>query len=305
MSRRTAPQVCAACGAEPRRALRLRNGSWLLRCPRCLLGWWDWLAFEPAHFYDREYFQSAGSDKGYDDYAALEAGLRRTSRARLKRIARLHARRTAPDAGRPSLLDLGCGTGCFLDQAQRAGWDVEGIEVSEYAASVAQRRGMDVRCQTIETAAIETNRYDCVTLWDTLEHLRDPVGVITSAAAALRPGGVLALSTGDITSLCARLSGPRWHLFNLPEHLFFFSPESLRRILQRAGCRVATMTRETYWATPSYLMERLAKSARRRRRLPGLGTAELLLPATLLDVLGVYALRSPVDAACPAASRGL
>jgi SAM-dependent methyltransferase len=286
-----APQVCIACGHAPRPTFRLSNGAWLLRCPRCLLGWWAWPPFDPGAFYDQDYFQSGAQPKGYDDYAGLEAGVARTALGRLRRIARFAPPRVGD---RRRLLEIGCGPGVFLASARDAGWEAAGVEVSAYAADQARRRGFDVICQPIEELQLATAAYDCVALWDVIEHLRDPVGVLDAAARALRPGGVLALSTGDVTALCARLSGPRWHLYSIPEHLYFFSPSALTRLLARSGCRVVRITREVYWAPVTYLCERLQKSlgwpasaARRIARLRG-----WVLPATLGDVLGVYAVRN-------------
>ncbi len=293
MKHLAAPRTCPACNRTPRCALRLTNGEWLLQCPRCLLAWWDWPAFEPAALYDESYFRGAGTSKGYDDYAALEPGLRRTARARLRRIARLLG---DPPVGR-RLLELGCGTGVFLSEARDAGWEVAGVEVSAYAADQASARGLHVLAQAVEESVLPTCHYDCIALWDVLEHLREPAGVLRTLAGALRPGGVLALSTGDVTSLCARLCGMHWHLFNVPEHLFFYSPRALRTLLHRAGCRVADVTREWLWLPSRYLAERLRKTA----GLPaGCATAAVRLadrrglaavPVTLLDVLGVYAVR--------------
>lgn len=303
----SAPGRCIACGGAPHVALRLTNGRPLLQCSRCRLGWWDWPPFDPAAFYDEGYFQSATVARGYDDYAALTGGLRRTARARLRRIER--GRTHLPGAPPPRLLEIGCGPGVFLDVAAAAGWQVEGIEVSAYAAEQARQRGHNVRCGPVETRLLPVAAYDCVALWDVLEHLRDPAGVLRAAARSLRFGGVLALSTGDVTSLCARLSGARWHLFNLPEHLFFFSPGALTRLLAQAGCRVMLWTREVTWLPVAYLLERLRKSvgsARWTQRSACSGAAaphidptraaatawgRVLLPATLLDVLGVYAVR--------------
>lgn len=290
------PRVCPACDTPPRRTLRLSNGAWLQQCPRCLLGWWDWPAFDPVAFYDQTYFQSADAPKGYDDYAALEAGLRRTARGRLRRIAK-HWQ--GGSGGPRRLLDIGCGTGEFLDEARRQGWEVCGVEVSVYAVEQARRRGLDVMHGSIDDFPLATEAYDCVTLWDAIEHVRDPLGVLRAAGQALRPGGILALSTGDVTSLCARLTGPRWHLFNLPEHLYFFSPAALGRLLARAGCRMTQTTHEVNWLPVAYLLERLRKSSR------GLGWAlgqvcrgpvlsaisGSVVPATLGDVLGVYTVR--------------
>jgi len=290
------PGACPACGADPRPGVRLEGAVQLRQCPRCLLAWWDWSAFDPAQFYDVDYFQSAFQPKGYDDYAGLEEGLARTARARLRRLARWGGGWSA----RRRLLEIGCGTGVFLDAARRAGWQTEGIEVSLYAAEAARRRGHVVSCQAAELVDLPAAAYDCVAMWDVLEHVRDPAGVLRRAAAALRPGGVLALSTGDVTSLCARLSGRRWHLYNLPEHLFFFSPTALRLLLSRAGCRVVRIAREVNWVPVGYLLERLRKSLlrpapSRPRRVERRSGARFrpfqVVPATLGDVLGVYALR--------------
>jgi len=365
----TPPKQCPICRRPPRKTLRLRNGAPLLRCPSCLLGWWPWDEFEPAAFYDRDYFQSSTASRGYDDYRAIEPGLRRTAAGRLRRLARVRAtaeslagasgsdcvaacgdRRqvtgrqvtrkkiltgapgsdrsasgsapaefpadlptgqpanlptpghslagasgadaAAPHAAPPAVADLGCGTGVFLDVARERGWTPWGLEVSEYAAGVARQRGLNVVCGPIDAALLPGRRFDAVTMWDVIEHVADPAAAVAAAAGALRPGGVLAISTGDVTSLAARLSGPDWHLFNLPEHLFFFSPEALRRLLAAHGARVVKVLREPYWAPVAYLLERLAKSGGRRipdsvRRAAG----NALLPANLFDVLGVYAVR--------------
>jgi SAM-dependent methyltransferase len=202
---------------------------------------------------------------------------------------------------RPALLEIGCGTGVFLDVAREAGWEVSGIEVSSYAVQQARGRGLSVDVCPIESSPLWAATYDCIALWDVIEHLRDPAGVLIQAGQALRPGGILALSTGDITSLSARLSGPGWHLFTVPEHLYFFSPAALEQLLRRAGCRIVQTTREVIWVPVAYLLERLRKTRvlpepRRSRRagLPrGLKPAarDWLVPATLLDVLGLYARR--------------
>lgn len=288
-----APRNCVACGATPRTDFTLKNGEALLRCATCGLAWWNWPAFDPAAFYDKDYFQSDATDKGYNDYAALERGIRRTAVGRLRRIDAMRrrigdARARAQERGR--LLDLGCGTGLFLDEARSAGWSVAGYEVSEYGVSQAKARGLAVEALPVEGLSLPEASFDCVTMWDVIEHVRDPVASISIAARGLRSGGILAVSTGDITSLCSRWSGVKWHLFNLPEHLFFFSPDSLRRIVEKAGCEVLTTVNEINWVPVSYIVERLEKSLRMRLPLGRwLAARPWILPATLFDVMGIYA----------------
>jgi SAM-dependent methyltransferase len=287
---------CIACGADYRARCLLHNGALLLQCPRCRLATWAWQQFDPSAFYDATYFQGAGDAKGYDDYAALHAGLERTARGRLRRLGRMLA---GAGIGTRRLLEIGCGTGVFLRVAQEAGWDVRGVEVSRYAADQARAAGLLVDCAPLEEVDLPPASFDAVVLWDTIEHLPQPAETLAGAARLLRPGGVLALSTGDVTSLCARLSGADWHLFTLPEHLWFFSPAALRRLLARQGCSPARVTREVFWVPLCYIAERLRKSPSGASRavaalvglLPESWRARWVIPATLFDVLGVYARR--------------
>lgn len=289
-----APATCPLCALAPRETLLLRAGIPVRQCPACGLGWWDWPDFEPAQFYDQDYFQSAEVPRGYNDYAALEHGVRRTARARLRRIRSIlqqnHPYAAADDG---SLFEIGAGTGLFLDEAVRLGWRTSGCEVSPFAACTAAARGLDVQCSAAESLELRRAAFDAVVLWDVIEHLRDPLAVATAAAGALRPGGVLALSTGDVQSWLARLCGRRWHLYNLPEHLFFFSVPSLRKMLEREGLRVIWVTREWQWVSLGYLWERLAKTlfASSGRVSSQRGPLKWVLPATLFDIVGVYAIR--------------
>lgn len=300
MTRLEAPARCIACGTAPVRGLTLPGDVPLRRCPRCGLQWWNWPRFDPTRFYDQAYFQSETDARGYDDYASLEAGVRRTARARLDRIASL----LGPRPG-VRLFEIGCGTGLFLHEARKRGWEARGIEVSEYGASAARQRGLDVQSRAIEDADLPEADQDVVAMWDVIEHLRDPAGALECAGRALRPGGVLALSTGDVTSLCARWSGSSWHLYTLPEHLFFFSPEALRRLLRRAGCDPSRTVRETNWVPLRYIFERLRKSRGVLGRISASAPLRALasrlggcvVPATLLDVIGMYAVRGRTGAA--------
>lgn len=296
----SAPRRCPICEIPPRRAYRLHNRCYLLQCPRCRVAWWRWPSFDPAAFYDRDYFASERSPKGYADYPALAPAVRRTALSRLRRIECM----LGGDGGSGrSLLDIGCATGGFPAAAAERGWRARGVEVSAWAAAQAREAGLDVRCAAIDTLPDDEPRYDCVTLWDVVEHLPDPFAAIRRAATLCRAGGVLALSTGDITSLCAALCGPRWHLFNLPEHLFFFSPHSLRLMLSRAGFRVRQIRREVNWSPVGYLVERVCKTCGVAPVASGRRAKRWLVPATLMDVLGVYAVRTPDETAADHAGR--
>ncbi|MCC6642138.1 MAG: class I SAM-dependent methyltransferase, partial [Deltaproteobacteria bacterium] len=263
-----------------------KQGVDVLQCSACALAFWlPAEHFDPSRIYDADYFASDAAAHGYDDYAALEPALRATFR---RRVARLRL----PSGAR--LLDVGAAYGYAASEAQRAGLRVAAVELSREAA--ARAAGLvpgRVARASADRLPFSTGSFDAVTLWDVLEHLPDPHGAVAEIARCLRPGGRLALTTGDVGSLAARVSGARWHLYTLPEHLFFYSRESLRRLLGAHGLRVEQLRAEGALYPLGYLVERLRKTlfggaGSTPVRFPG---ARVVLPVNLFDVLTVVAVR--------------
>ncbi len=301
------------------------RGTHIYRCLGCGLATWDWTAFDCAEFYDQSYWKSADVDKGYADYFALAEALASTNKMRLawitRRLGRLIDRarprnneepRASARAAlrssnackstrdyldrRPSLLDVGCGPGFFVQAAANAGFAAAGVEVSEFAVNFARERlGQNVWQGQARSSDLRSGPYDVVTLWDVLEHVADPRDTLAALAEVIPAGGLLALSTGDVSSLVARLSGARWHLFTLPEHLWFFTPGSLRRLLRRVGLEPVACRYEICWYPVRYLIERVAAMCGCRRvvspRLGALG--KLAVPVTLADIITILARKRP------------
>jgi SAM-dependent methyltransferase len=277
---------CPVCGAAAAAWLH-KDGVEIRRCAECGLGFWrPDAAFRSASIYDGAYFEGGTLGPGYDDYGALEGALRRNF---ARRIAALGS----PSPG-ARLLDLGAAYGFAVDEARRAGWRASGLEVSAAAArrAVALVGGVVVRADAAR-APFASARFDAITLWDVLEHLPDPHAVVAEVARLLAPGGRVVLTTGDVGSLAARVSGVRWHLLTLPEHLFFYSRESLRRLLAAHGLDVVSMRAESSLYPLGYLAERLRKTLLRRpaRRVPRWPGAAWSVPVNLFDVVTVRAER--------------
>jgi hypothetical protein len=90
---------------------------------------------------------------------------------------------------------------------------------------------------TFERAHLPREFFDAISMWDVLEHVRDPITFLAAAASLLKSQGYLALNVPNLDSLPARLLGRSWPLV-LPEHLNYFNKKSLRLAVQKAGMRL-------------------------------------------------------------------
>ncbi len=188
--------------------------------------------------YEEEYFEG---DKlragGYGDYTA-QAGWRLEKAARQVREMR---ERTGLSRGR--VLDIGSGYGFFRVALGEAGYGHDGLEVSEFARSVASASyGFSTHGGTLEDHWHGwASRYDAVTLFDLIEHLEDPVGFLGQVAHILRPGGVVGVKTPNVYCPEADVFGPHYHSLKR-EHLAYFSVTSLTDAAASAGLEPAHVT---------------------------------------------------------------
>ena len=137
------------------------------------------------------------------------------------------------------LLDIGTNDGLFLINAKNAGYEVYGVEISPSAAELAARKsGAPVVSGALSDfiARYPDLRLDVVTLWDVIEHFTDPMAELKKIFGLLNPGGILALSTVNRGSLRGSVYKDRWLGFTeSPEHIFFFTPTVMRRLIKKAG----------------------------------------------------------------------
>ncbi len=137
------------------------------------------------------------------------------------------------------LLDVGCGTGIFLDTMRSHGWQVQGVELNAEAARYSQERlGLDVFAGPLEATDYPEDAFDVITLWDVLEHLPSPRTALEVFRRVLRPDGLLIFRIPNAESLDARLFGPYWAGWDLPRHYFVFDQASARRLLDQGGFKV-------------------------------------------------------------------
>jgi SAM-dependent methyltransferase len=193
------------------------------------------------------------------DYVEEEAGQRATARAVLERLER--------HVGRGALLDLGSWVGFLLAEARDRGWDVVGVEPSEFASAYARDRlGLDVRTADLLTAELDGRRFDAVVLGDVIEHLPRPGEALDHIATLLAPGGAICLMVPDAGSRLARAMGARWWSV-VPTHVQYFTRASMSALLHRQGWELLEIVTAPKAFTVRYYLERIAGYAPRLSRL--------------------------------------
>jgi SAM-dependent methyltransferase len=141
-----------------------------------------------------------------------------------------------PLAGK-RLLDFGCGVGRLCLLAGEHAIHTTGIEPDASGRELAAKTlGRPVYASLDELRAAEPNAsFDIITMWDVVEHLRNPWNVLEDLSRFLAPGGLILMSTPNAGSLRARLERDRWDNATNPTHFYYFTRRSLRSVLERFG----------------------------------------------------------------------
>ena len=131
------------------------------------------------------------------------------------------------------ILDIGSGTGYFGAEMKAAGWNVSGIEISEKAREFSRGLfNLDVRTPD-EIRSFENNSFDCITLWHVLEHFQDPDKYIADISSLLKPEGICIIALPNCTSADADYYRRHWAAYDVPRHLWHFSPQTFRMFAEK------------------------------------------------------------------------
>lgn len=213
---------CTLCQGTAHRVLFAKRGWTFVRCAGCEL-----VSVLPMPTAEdlRVHHEQSYARGPYAVYAAADDVREAIARQRLALVRPL-----APPG---TWLEVGCGTGSFLRAAAASGVKVEGVELAAEAAARARTDGLMVHHAAIEDFQ-PPRAYSTVIGFDVLEHLRDPTAFARRARSWMPAGGLLAVTVPDCRSLVARGLGRRWFQYWPPDHLYYFTPGNIRRLLHAA-----------------------------------------------------------------------
>lgn len=136
------------------------------------------------------------------------------------------------------ILDIGCGTGEFLKTFKDAKWQTLGIEPSPDVRKMAiENYGLDVR-EEAEIKNLEASNFDIITMWHVLEHVPDLNDRIEDLKRLIKPNGVIVIAVPNCTSLDAKIYKENWAAYDVPRHLYHFSPKDIETVFKNHELKV-------------------------------------------------------------------
>jgi SAM-dependent methyltransferase len=203
--------------------------------------------------------------------------------------------------GRIRILDFGCGPGLFLRLASEEGAEAYGVEPDTPSALYGtQILGQSIFNGFLKDAGFSDGYFDAVVSFQVFEHLPDPTAELHEIRRVLRRDGLLALDVPNVDNLVCRVLRGRHRHFATPQHLWFYTPAAMRKLLERAGFEVLAVDFPTRYLSLEHVCRHHIAMYNPRisellvRFLSRLGLLKVTVAINLRDVMCVYA-RKGVD----------
>jgi SAM-dependent methyltransferase len=227
-SHSTAANNCIICGADS--PVPFYPG--ILKCGSCGHVFADTQLSDSAlsALYKKDYFFG----REYSNYLNDKAVLQKNFMLRWKTL-----RRFLDPQRHKRLLEIGCAYGFFLELSKPFFNYSLGIDITEDGINHAKNKlGLNATMGHFLDCDLKNENYDVVCMWDTIEHLREPHLYIQKIAEHTEDGALLALTTGDILSLPAKIRKQNWRLIHPPTHLHYFSIKTIGALLEKYNFEV-------------------------------------------------------------------
>jgi len=192
--------------------------------------------------------------KGYEEsidkqYLSLLSE-RRESFREVLRLVESYAKR------RGRLLDIGCGEGTLLDIARERNWEVTGVEPNKHFVAWAKKNyNLSILQGDAFNKKLKKGYYDAITLLDVIEHVHNPQEYLNRCYELLAPGGIIFISTPDFGSLPSKVMRRKW-FYILSIHVFYFTRQTLSRILHKAGFSKIRVRKYLLKTSLDYVLEK-------------------------------------------------
>jgi SAM-dependent methyltransferase len=185
------------------------------------------------------------------------------------------------------LLEIGTGPGYFLKVAKPFFNAVDGLEFSDPARQEASTYARTMFSKPLDSLNFK-QQYDVIIGHQLIEHIYNPLQFLSYVRGALKPGGIAVFSTPHASSFWRRILGQRWPSYKPPEHVYLYSPQCLKALLERAGFSLVHAQDFPHAFPAGLIIEKIhvGLSQRIHRALPSLSKKAFWIPATVFSVVG-------------------
>jgi 2-polyprenyl-3-methyl-5-hydroxy-6-metoxy-1,4-benzoquinol methylase len=140
-----------------------------------------------------------------------------------------------------TILDIGCGTGAFLNTMKEAGWKITGLEPDDTAITKAKSLYQIQPQPSSELFNMSEQQFDAITMWHVLEHVHQLNEYFFQLRKILKDNGTLFIAVPNYTSFDAYFYKETWAAYDVPRHLYHFSPMSMELLVKRYGMKIKTI----------------------------------------------------------------
>lgn len=184
-----------------------------------------------AYYKSEDYISHTNTSKGLINrlYQNVRKRTLAQKRELVEKVTGLHAGK---------LLDVGSGTGAFLNEMKQHGWTVQGLEPDAGARNIAQET---FNVKTNDTALffnILPSSFNVITLWHVLEHVHELPRYIVKLKDLLKANGKLFIAVPNYTSMDAKIYRGNWAAYDVPRHLYHFSPQAMQQLIEKHGMKI-------------------------------------------------------------------
>lgn len=246
---------CNLCGSPSKKILHKFGESSIVSCNKC-----DFVYTETRNkkgvltIYKDDYFHIENSDQKKQGYRFYEKDKEHHIYYFEKKLNLIKF-----FLNKGKILDVGCALGFFMEAAEKEGFDSYGVDVSDYAISYALKKfPKRAFLSTIKEANFKRGFFDCITMFQTLEHLDDPLGNLIEANKVLKKNGFLVIATPNHNCIIRKIMGKHWFEYKPEEHLNYFDEKSLGTILEKTGYKIECIEKDMFFYPLGYILERFS-----------------------------------------------
>jgi len=224
---------CDTCGSsDVAKSYNRKDGMHVIECRLCGSAYLNPRPKDEyiPRYYQEDYFTGVSADQGIGGLRPATQSV--NSKPVIASQIQLLEKKVGSLQGK-KILEIGCATGELLLQAKQLGAETHGLEISDYAASVAREKGLNVITGTTDDEPFENGSFDIVMCFEVIEHVISPQKFAKQLASLLKPGGFLLISTPNYA--CVYRYGEQWFGFQESfEHIYFFSLNALNKLFINA-----------------------------------------------------------------------